>query len=127
MCLTEAARHVIVCPRVGGPGEDLLGCAEFDEFPEQESEFLSTATVGGKVIKVSSALLSEHYNRDECNPRDGELVKAADDLAAFIEALTATQNGSVSRDLENAKTSLREKYKSVTIGGISLGAIYADF
>lgn len=98
-----------------------------DEFPDQESEFYSTATVVGKVVKVSSAVLSAQYNRDECNPRDGELVKAADDVAAFIEALTAIQNGSVNKDLETAKTLLREKYKRVVIGEISLGAIYADF
>lgn len=98
-----------------------------DEFPDQESEFISTATEGGKVVKVSSEVISALYNRDECNPRDGELVKAADDVAAFIEALAAIQNGSVNKDLETAKTMLREKYKQVVISGISLGAIYADF
>ena len=59
--------------------------------------------------------------------RDGELVKGADDLAAFIEAYLSLKNGIQNEDLLYAKINLREKYKSKTISGINFGEIYADF
>lgn len=59
--------------------------------------------------------------------RDGPLVKAADDLAAFIEVYLSLKNGIKNEHLENAKYSLKDKYKSKTISGINFGEIYADF
>ncbi len=59
--------------------------------------------------------------------RDGELVKAMDDLAAFLEAYLALNNGIRNADLEYAKKSLKEKYKSQDILGTGLGEIFAVF
>jgi putative hydrolase of HD superfamily len=59
--------------------------------------------------------------------RDGELIKAIDDLAAFIEVYLALKNGIKSEALESSKYSLIEKYKSKTISSINFGQIYADF
>jgi len=59
--------------------------------------------------------------------RDGELVKGADDLAAFIEAYLSLNNGIQNEDMLDAKISLSEKYKSKIISGINFGEIYADF
>jgi putative hydrolase of HD superfamily len=59
--------------------------------------------------------------------RDGELVKGADDLAAFIEAYLSLNNGIQNEDMLYAKISLSEKYKSKIISGINFGEIYADF
>jgi putative hydrolase of HD superfamily len=61
------------------------------------------------------------------NPRDGVLVKAADNLAAFIEAYVAIRNGSYNREFQEAKLAFRDIYGRATITGINFGEIYADF
>ncbi len=77
----------------------------------------------------ASELINAKYNKDEFNPRDGSLVKAADELAAFIEAYVAIRNGSASQELWRARVSLGNKYQNEikNIGGINFGEIYADF
>jgi len=51
-----------------------------------ENEFLSKVTIDGQLRHTTSDTITASYNRDRYNPVDGELVKAADDLAAFMEA-----------------------------------------
>jgi putative hydrolase of HD superfamily len=92
-----------------------------------EDEFESIVTENGQTIRVSSNEINEHYNDDRYNPRDGELVKASDALAAFIEASVAIRNGSISQGLFEAKLSIKERYEKVSIAGINFGEIYADF
>jgi putative hydrolase of HD superfamily len=92
-----------------------------------ENEFDSIVTIDGELRKVSSQEINDRYNEDVFNPRDGELVKAADDLAAFVEAYLAIRNGSPSSDFEDAKSSLRRRYSGVSVAGVNLGEIYADF
>jgi len=59
--------------------------------------------------------------------RDGQLIKAIDDLAAFIEAHLSLKNGIQSEDLKSAKRSLENKYSSKIISGIDFGSIYSNF
>lgn len=56
--------------------------------------------------------ISKEYDKDEFKPRDGELVKAADHLAAFIEAYVAIENGCSSRALYEALHDLELKSRS---------------
>ncbi|MBI5182468.1 MAG: hypothetical protein HZA06_06120 [Nitrospirae bacterium] len=58
---------------------------------------------------------------------NGEIVKAADELAAFIEASVAIRNGSHRQELHEARLSTRNKYAKVNVGRINLGEIYSDF
>ena len=51
-----------------------------------EDEFASKVTIEGKLQNTTSDAITASYNDDRYNPVDGELVKAADDLAAFMEA-----------------------------------------
>jgi putative hydrolase of HD superfamily len=69
------------------------------------------------------------YNRNEFSPCDGNLVKACDDLAAFIEAAVAIQNGCTSEELLNAVIKIKKKYmeSSPLVCGINFGELYADF
>ena len=92
-----------------------------------EDEFDSVVTVGGKKEKFSSKEINETYNDDKFNPKDGELVKAADSLAGFIEASVAIRNGSASPDLQYAKLSVKKQYEKVNIANINFGELYADF
>ncbi|MBI5640621.1 MAG: HD domain-containing protein [Nitrospirae bacterium] len=92
-----------------------------------EREFDSLVTVNRRRKRVGSREINEKYNKDVFNPRDGELIKAADSLAAFIEAYVAVRNGSYSREFQEAKLSFRETYGRSDIAGINFGEIYADF
>src|SRR5208337_3320962 len=58
-----------------------------------ESEFTSIITTNNVTISKTSDEISREFNKDEYNPRDGELVKATDHLAAFIEAYLGLVNG----------------------------------
>jgi putative hydrolase of HD superfamily len=92
-----------------------------------EDEFDGIVTVNNKTLKVSSDEINRLYNDDQYNPRDGELVKAADSLAAFIEASVAIRNGSTSPGLVEARFGIRNKFEKTIIAGINFGEIYADF
>jgi len=91
------------------------------------NEFTDLVTIDGKRQNVTSQQIVDSYNEDVYNPRDGTLVKAADDLAAFIEAYAGIENGSQSRELVEAKVEKRDKYRGVQIGSLTLSQIYADF
>jgi len=94
-----------------------------------EKEFDSIVTIKRKRVKKSSNEIQKHYNKDEFNPRDGELIRGVDDLAAYIEAYLAIKNGVNSQPLKDAKIDLRRKYEGekAKIAGIDFAAIYADF
>jgi putative hydrolase of HD superfamily len=92
-----------------------------------EDEFENLVTINGKKVKVSGNEISEKYNQNKFNPRDGGFVKAVDNLSAFIEASVAIRNGSTSKDLQGARLSLMNQYEKVNIAGINFGEIYADF
>ncbi len=92
-----------------------------------EDEFSSIVTVDGNPVRKPSDEISRQYNRDEFNPRDGELLKATDELAAFVEAFLSLSNGLASQDLSDAKNRLKERYKQKIVAGIKFGELYADF
>jgi len=71
-------------------------------------------------------MFTEHEFENMQN-RDGELVKAADDLAAFIEAYLSILNGIHNENLIIAMNNLKEKYKAKVVSGINFGKIYNDF
>jgi putative hydrolase of HD superfamily len=92
-----------------------------------ESEYRNIVTVGGSVMTVSSEDIALRYNRDECSPRDGELIKATDELAAFVEAYLGIENGIKSDELQDSKNYLKTKFRQATIAGVNFGHIFADF
>jgi putative hydrolase of HD superfamily len=70
------------------------------------------------------------YTQDEFGDtplRDGKLVKAADDLAAFIEAFLSLKNGIKNENLENAISNIRAKYHDFKLPGIDFKKIYDRF
>ncbi|MGA8070960.1 MAG: HD domain-containing protein, partial [Halobacteriota archaeon] len=92
-----------------------------------EDEFVSKVTIDGHVRHTTSDAITASYNQDRYNPVDGELVKAADDLAAFMEAYLALQNGISNSQL---RTAVREKkllYRKKTIAGINFDDVYGGF
>jgi len=98
---------------------------DFEMFAEHE--FGNFATVDGKVVPVTPAEIQERYNDDAHNPKDGELVKRADNLAAFVEAYVGLRNGSTSQDLQYARVKIGTQEQQAQYGGLNFGEIYSDF
>jgi putative hydrolase of HD superfamily len=92
-----------------------------------DNEFESIVYLQGKATPVSSREIGEKYNEDRFSPKDGEIVKAVDRLAAFVEAHVATRNGSAAPELHEAMWLMRSQDSQTSVGGISLKEIYADF
>jgi putative hydrolase of HD superfamily len=76
-----------------------------------EDEFVSKVTVDGQVRHTTSDAITASCDDDRYNPVDGELVKAADDLAAFMEAYLALQNGISNSQLQTAVQEKRRFYR----------------
>ena len=92
-----------------------------------DDEFASKVTVEGKLQNTTSEAITASYNQYIYNPVDCELIKAADDLGAFMEAYLALQNGISNAQL---RTAVREKslfYRNKTIAGIDFGKVYKGF
>lgn len=92
-----------------------------------ESEFENRIESEDRNISVSLDEINQKYNQDIYNPRDGELVRVADHIAAFMEAQLAVKNGMHNQELLCAMDYMRKKYENYTIGGVSLNSIFADF
>lgn len=92
-----------------------------------ENEFASTIISDGKIEPKSSDEISVSFNEDLYDPRDGEIIKATDILAAFLEAHLALKNGMTSIEMEHSKNNLKNEYRDAVIAGIRFGEIYADF
>ena len=92
-----------------------------------EDEFVSKVTIDGQLRLTTSDAITASYNNDRYNPVDGELVKAADDLAAFMEAYLALQNGISNSQLQTAVREKKRLYREKTIAGINFGKVYKGF
>ncbi|MGB9371837.1 MAG: HD domain-containing protein [Halobacteriota archaeon] len=92
-----------------------------------EEEFVSKVTIDGQVRHTTSDAITASYNRDHYNPVDGELLKAADDLAAFMEAYLALQNGISNPQLHAAVKEKQRFYRQKMIAGVNLDKIYNGF
>ena len=90
-----------------------------------EDEFLNKIVENGIVRKdISDADMSGLYNEDKYRPVDGEIVKACDKLAAYIEASLSISHGITSKALEECRNTLPREYEGVSIGGISFGQLF---
>ncbi len=96
---------------------------------EVGSEFNSSITLeeeGPSCVTIQQ--LQKDYNQDRFDPKDGELLKVCDNLAAFIEAYTATRNGITNEQLQQAQWRIRSKYQQVSLlDNLHIGALLADF
>ena len=92
-----------------------------------EKEFKNLLTINGQAKLSNLEIISEQFNSDEYNPRDGVLIKSLDELSAFLEAYLARKNGIECEELINAENSLRKKYAAKKMGVIDFGEIYSSF
>ena len=93
-----------------------------------ENEFASKIIdEEGKLRFVTSDEINRCYNRDKYNPLDGELIKACDQLAAYMETFLSISHGVYSNHLAEANRHLYEVYKNKIIAGIDFGQIFSYF
>ena len=88
-------------------------------------EFRSKITERDEVRILSSDSINESFNKDEFSPLDGEIVKACDHLAAYIEANLSIMHGIRSRHLEDG-LNIYTVYENTKIAGLNFGQ-YFDF
>lgn len=91
-------------------------------------EFSNKVIDDGKLKKIDKVeIINEKYNKDKYNPVDGNLIKAADRLAAFIEAWESVGLGIHSEELVSAYRSIKEQFGNEKIGNVDMSIIYSDF
>jgi putative hydrolase of HD superfamily len=93
-----------------------------------DSEFVCTVRRDGSTREVSREQLFRRFNSNAFDPKDGELLKTCDSLAAFIEAYTAMRNGITTDQLQQAVWRIRADYNQHSLGdGLHIGSLLADF
>lgn len=92
------------------------------------SEFQDCVHENGKVRAITfQELQNGGLDRDDLDPKDGRMLKTCDNLAAFIEAYTATRNGIQSDHLYQAIWRIKSENAKLVLGNIHVGALLADF
>lgn len=91
-----------------------------------QDEFLNKIEEKGKIVTVATVdIITKTYNSDQFNPYDGQLVRAADQMAAYLEAKSSIDYGISSEDLQSAINNVKDRYK-IKIGNINFEEIYHE-
>jgi putative hydrolase of HD superfamily len=89
-------------------------------------EFSDRAVINGKPVPVSAHDLDTIYNSDEFSPVGGTLIRAADHIAAFLEADRSIKHGITSIHLTEGRDNTRHSYKdSQNIHGFDIREFFA--
>jgi len=93
-----------------------------------EDEFSNRVKEGDVVTKgIAGAEMLTAYNEDRFSPIDGEMIRACDKLAAFIEASLSIGHGIKSHHLEEGKKLIYEKHKDDQPLGINFRELFDYF
>jgi putative hydrolase of HD superfamily len=92
-----------------------------------EDEFSNKIRQNGRMVKGIATEAMNQYNEDVFSPVDGNLLRACDHLAAFIEAALSIKQGIKSHHLEDGEDRLYQMYCGKTIAGIDFGKIFDYF
>ncbi len=78
---------------------------------------------------ISFEEMNSRYNEDRFNPVDGQMLKACDDFAAFLEASFSIKYGIKPEALESAKRNIYQKYrqKHFSIGDMEFIVLFDYF
>ncbi|MCF6150593.1 MAG: HD domain-containing protein [Candidatus Kuenenia sp.] len=100
----------------------------FDEIKYfTRNEYESKIKIKGRVKHVTTEMINEKYNHDNYDPIDGEFIKIADDLAAYLEAYSTNSLGLYPKHLKDGRDTIEKKYKGRSIAGMSIEALFADY
>jgi putative hydrolases of HD superfamily len=92
-----------------------------------ENEFSGKIIKNNQVLMVSSEEINNHYNQDHYSPLDGEIIRACDQLAAYIETFLSISHGIKSYHLEEGNRQLYNRNSNKIIAGINFGQLFSYF
>ncbi len=92
-----------------------------------EDEFACKIIEEGVIKQVAPEEISLKYNRDHFSPLDGEMIKACDQLAAYIETFLSISHGIKSHHLEEGNRQLYSRFSNQVVSGIDFGRLYSYF
>lgn len=93
-----------------------------------ENQFDNRVIVDKEVATgISSDEMQVKYNDNEFSPIDGQLIKACDAFAAFIEASLSINHGIRSHHLKEGYEKLYSQYKGKKMAGIHFGQLFDYF
>ncbi len=90
-------------------------------------EFTGRIIDNEQIRAVSSEEISRHYNHDRFSPLDGEIIKACDQLAAYIETFLSISHGIKSYHLEEGNRQIYNRYREQVVAGINFGLLFSYF
>lgn len=92
-----------------------------------DDEFASKIIENDKIRNVGSDMINKSYNEDHYSPLDGEIIRACDHLAAYIETFLSISHGIKSYHLEEGNRQLYARYNGKTIAGIDFDQLFGYF
>jgi len=94
-----------------------------------KDEFSNKVVIDGKINDkdISIEELNTNYNQNRFNPFDGEIIRAADHLAAFLEAWNSCSAGIKTEELSQAAQNIKDTYKSKSLGTVAIKNLYSNF
>ena len=92
-----------------------------------EDEFENKVVVDGCLQLCPAKGLDAEYNQDRFNPLDGEMVKACDQLAAYIEASLSIDYGIRAPDLLRGKEQIYARNAGQIVAGLDFKKLYDYF
>jgi len=92
-----------------------------------QDEFSSRIVIDNQTRFVSEEELISKYNDSRYMAVDGEVIRACDHLAAYMEAYLSISHGVTSKGLKDGYTSIRKLYKERIIAGINFHEVFEYF
>jgi putative hydrolase of HD superfamily len=113
--------------------EEIFPLIEKEWIPEIKyfilDEFENRITVDNEIKFENYSIndINEKYNSEEFNPVDGELIRTADHLAAFLEAWHSSNYGIKSEDMTSAMQTIKQNYANKNLGKTNIKSLYLGF
>jgi putative hydrolases of HD superfamily len=92
-----------------------------------EAEFSSKIIDQGAIKIVQAHEIGERYNQNSYSPLDGEVIRACDQLAAYIETFLSISHGIKSSHLEEGNRQLYNQNSTKNIAGLNFGQLFSYF
>lgn len=92
-----------------------------------EDEFNNRICEDGQVKSVAAGEIGSHYNEDQYSPIDGELIRACDHFAAYMEAYLSISHGIRSHYLTDGYHTLYQQYQGRTVAGFNFAQWFDYF
>ncbi|HHU29625.1 MAG: HD domain-containing protein [Bacillota bacterium] len=92
-----------------------------------EDEFENKIVEDGKVKTVPAGAIGALYNKDRYSPLDGEIIRASDHFAAYMEVCLSMQYGITSQALLEGYQYLLERYRGKTVASFDISRWFEYF